>query len=526
LSLVSEFLRISSSWRDVFPQQRTFERALRQSMASLVCMGRRCLTRIIWTAGGQQRSWSAEYFLHSRCRWNPQELFRPVIKEGLAWCPRRLIGVAIDDTRLRKTGRSIPQAFYSRDPLSPPFHVNLTLGLRFLQASLLLPLHRSAQTAARAVPVRFEEVSRVKRPGRKATEQMKQEYREAAGKYNLSRRFTDMAFELRKEFDRAGSADKILVLTGDGSFCNRTCFARIPERCVLLVRARKNATLCFRASQGSRRFYAADKFNPEQVRQDDKRAWKSTKIFYGGKRRRIRYKVLDGVYWQTGAKKRPLRLIVIAPTPYHKNKSTRVYYRDPAYLLTTDLSSSVKQLLQIYFDRWQIGVSSQGHIVQSVRDRSGPKDSGLVAGEAPWRESKTAEPSDNMLGKEYAQRTRLQRAVNAEVASLHESPVAETVDNARKQQGLAETSPMRQLSPAGYQRRHGVKDDVETGEALGARRRNLVEEMPAITASGKCWHRHQGGGSGRSTVDGRAAKRARREGPGPVSTPSVKVRQG
>jgi hypothetical protein len=116
--------------------------------------------------------------------------------------------------------------------------------------------------------------------------------------------------------------------------------------------------------------------------------------------------------------------------------------------------------------------------------------------------------------------------VNADVASLHESPVAETVDNARKQQGLAETSPIRQLSPAGYQRRHGVKDDVETGEALGARRRNLVEEVPAITVSGKCWHRHQGGGSGRSTVDGRAAKRARREGPGPVSIPSVKERQG
>jgi hypothetical protein len=86
--------------------------------------------------------------------------------------------------------------------------------------------------------------------------------------------------------------------------------------------------------------------------------------------------------------------------------------------------------------------------------------------------------------------------VNADVASLHESPVAETVDNARKQQELAETSPIRQLSPAGYQRRHGVKDDVETGEALGAGRRNLVEEMPAITVSGKCGHRRQGGGSG------------------------------
>jgi len=173
-----------------------------------------------------------------------------------------------------------------------------------------------------------------------------------------------------------------------------------------------------------------------------------------------------------------------------------------------------------------VGVSSQGHIVQSVRDRPRPKDSGLVAGEAPWRESKAAEPSDNILGKECAQHTRLQRAVNADVASLHESPVAETVYNARKQQGLAETSLMRQLSPAGYQRRHGVKEDVETGETLGARRANPAEEMPAITVSGKCRHRRQGGGSGRTTVDGRAAKRARREGPGPVSAPSVKGRQG
>lgn len=194
--------------------------------------------------------------------------------------------------------------------------------------------------------------------------------------------------------------------------------------------------------------------------------------------------------------------------------------------VTNNLKLAASTIAAIYKERWQIGVSSQGHIVQSVRDRPRPKDSGLVAGEASWRESKTAEPSDNILRKECAQRTRLQRTVNADVASLHESPVAETVDNARKQQELAETSPIRQLSPAGYQRRQGVKDDVETGEALGARRRNLVEEMPAITVSGKCWHRHQGGGSGRSTDDGRAAKRVRREGPGPVSIPSGKVRQG
>ena len=171
-------------------------------------------------------------------------------------------------------------------------------------------------------------------------------------------------------------------------------------------------------------------------------------------------------------------------------------------------------------------MSSQGHINQPVQVRPRLTDSSLVAWEASWSVSETMRPSDNMLRKEYAQLTRLQRAVNADVASSHANPEAETVDNVRKQQEPTETSPMRRFSPAGYQRRHGEKENVETGEALGVRRRNLVEEATAITAGGKCRRRRQGGGSGRSTVDGRAAKRVRRKGPGPVSTPFDKVRQG
>jgi hypothetical protein len=357
MSLLNEFLAITKDWRDVFPQQRTYVRGARQALGSLVCLGRRCLTRIIWTNGGQDRSWSAEYFLHSRCRWEPQELFRPILKQALEYCPQRLVGVAIDDTRLRKTGRSIPQAFYQRDPLSPPFHVNLVLGLRFLQASLLVPLHRNSPVGTRALPIRFQEVSRVKRPGKRATQQMHQQYREAVKQKNLSRSFVEMGQQLRQELDNAGGRSKILVLAGDGSFCNRTCFAEIPERSVLLVRARKDAKLCFRAPADSRRFYGVEKFTPEQVRQDDGRGWKTTKIFYGGKRRKIRYKEVAQLYWQRGAKQRPLRLIVIAPTPYRKSKSKRLYYRDPAYLFTSDLHSSLKQLLQIYFDRWQIEVN-------------------------------------------------------------------------------------------------------------------------------------------------------------------------
>ncbi len=116
--------------------------------------------------------------------------------------------------------------------------------------------------------------------------------------------------------------------------------------------------------------------------------------------------------------------------------------------------------------------------------------------------------------------------MNVEVASSHANPVAETVYNARRQQGPTETSPIRRSSPAGYQRRHGTKDDVSAGETLGARWGKPAEEAIPITVSGKWDGRYQGGGSGRTTDDRRAAKRVGRDGPGPVGIPLDKERQG
>jgi hypothetical protein len=102
-----------------------------------------------------------------------------------------------------------------------------------------------------------------------------------------------------------------------------------------------------------------------------------------------------------------------------------------------------------------------------VKVRPRPKDSSLVAWEAPWRESKTVMPSDNILRKEYAQRTRLQRTVNADVASLHANPVAETLDNARKQQEL--TKRVR----CGSSHRRGISGDM-------VRRRMCQLEKPSV----------------------------------------------
>jgi hypothetical protein len=207
------------------------------------------------------------------------------------------------------------------------------------------------------VPVRFEEVSCVKKPGRTAAAETWASYKAAIKHHNLSQRFVQMAAALRQALDTAGGIAKTLILAGDGSFANRTCLRAVVDRTELIVRTRKDAVLCLPAAAGSRRVYDAAKFTPEQVRQDDTRPWRVTKVCYGGKRRTLRYKEVPLVYWQRGGARRPLRLFIVAPTPYRKRRSGRRYYRQPAALLTTDRRSGARALLQIYFDRWQIEVN-------------------------------------------------------------------------------------------------------------------------------------------------------------------------
>src|SRR5262249_60224374 len=59
---------------------------------------------------------------------------------------------APDDSLLRKRGSKIHGVRFQRDPLSPPFHVNLVRGLRVLQTSAALP---QPGGGARMVPIDF-----------------------------------------------------------------------------------------------------------------------------------------------------------------------------------------------------------------------------------------------------------------------------------------------------------------------------------------------------------------------------------
>lgn len=348
---------LEEGWKSVFPQTRSRHRAVAQALATPCVLGRRTLSRTLCALGRADQDWSADYKLFSRSRWPADQLFAPVLQHYLARYPRGPIAVAFDDTKLKKTGKKIATASWQRDPLSPPFHLNLLYGLRFIQAALLFPHYREGDFPARAYPVRFEEAPVLKKPGRRASPLERQLYRALKKQRNLSTQTLDLIRRLRADWNGNGAAERPLLAALDGSFCNRTLFKAPSEGIELLARCRKDARLCFPARPPSRRHYDAQVFSPEQVRQDPTRRWNRTRLFFGGKWRPVKYKHVSGVLWRRGAGRRKLRLIVIAPIPYKRSLHGHLQYRQPAYLLSTEGRLSAHRLLQIYFDRWQIEVN-------------------------------------------------------------------------------------------------------------------------------------------------------------------------
>jgi hypothetical protein len=348
---------LDQSWKRVFRQNRTLERSIGHALTWPSAMGHRTISQVICANGGSQQDWSADYKLYSRSQWDEQRLFDRISEAYLTRYPQKSVVLALDDTSLKKAGKKIPGASWQRDPLSPPFQVNLIWGLRFLQASLLFPHHCEGNFSARAYPVGFKHVPVVKKPGLRATDEQRAQYRQMRRTTNLSTVSLNWIREYRSQLDCLNAADRVLRVVGDGSFCNRTFYKHPLNRVELLTRCRKDARLCFAAPEGSRRHYGLEIFTPEDVLHSTRSDHGVCKIWLGHKHRRVPYRVVHSVLWRRGAGLRPLRLIVIPRLPYKMSPNASLNYRDPGYLLSTDLHSPLRELIQSYFDRWQIEIN-------------------------------------------------------------------------------------------------------------------------------------------------------------------------
>lgn len=353
MSLLEAFIFVLQLWCPAFSSIRSFQSAREYACAIIGAFGlKKTLTNISISTGNFDKKPSAIYKFFSWLKWSPEHLFNPILEQCLPYFKKGYITIGVDDSKFKKTGKKIPHTGWHRDPMSPPFHVNLMWGLRFLQFSVLLPLYDAFSISCRAIPISFVDAPPIKKPGKNATEKEKKHYIQAKMTHNLSSIFVSQARKIREFLNHIGASSLRILFVCDGSFCNAICMTMNITGANVLARCRKNAVLCLRAQNEGKKKYSAKKFTPEDVRQDESIVYRIGNFFYGGTYRDIRYKEVGNVLWQTVSKLLPLRLIVIAPLPYVKGGKRN--YREPGYLLTTDLITPVEELIQAYLDRLQI----------------------------------------------------------------------------------------------------------------------------------------------------------------------------
>lgn len=327
-------------------------------LAQLVCPGRHTITSLLTTNGRQFEDWSADYQLYAKERIDPAVLFNNVrIEVEALRDPARPLVAALDDTILRKTGRTIPNAAYRKDPLSPPFNINLVWAQRMIQISAAVP---GPEGDVRMIPIAFKDASTPRKPRKTATAEEWEAYRERMRQTHLNRRAVTMLHALQKNRTDAQGATPPLHLLVDGSYTNRSMLKNLPPRTTVIGRIRKDAHLNYlpegQAACGRKRLYGAEAPTPEELRQNEEVPWQEVTVKAAGKMRTLRVKTLAPLRWRAVGDKFRLRLIVIAPIPYIATRGSR-QYRRPAYLICTDPDLPLQEIVQEYVWRWDIEVN-------------------------------------------------------------------------------------------------------------------------------------------------------------------------
>ncbi|RQW06391.1 hypothetical protein EH223_02380 [candidate division KSB1 bacterium] len=363
MKLVHEFDALLGTLRPCFHQQRSFERARAMAFGQVTTYGLRTISRIIFSKNEQHKDWSADYKLFSRGEWSVPSMFFQVLKEGAShshWDENAIV-VAMDDTAIKKTGKKIAPVRTLRDPMSPPYHVNLMSAIRFIQASMIIVPDGDLELA-RAIPVLFNEAAPAKKPRKNAADDIKEQYKKDKKATNLSTMGHEAILTIREQVDQLPNGNQRLLFNAvDGSYCNRNYLRDLPDNIISIARTRKDIKLFHPADKrnptGRRKIYGDRLPTPEQIRQDDTYPWQTAQIFGAGKYHTVRYKTVAPVLWQKGTGRVPKRLIIIAPLRYRKNKQSRLLYREPAYLLVPYIDIPVERLIQMYFFRWDIEVN-------------------------------------------------------------------------------------------------------------------------------------------------------------------------
>lgn len=357
----SEFDNLLNRCSKAFKQTRTAERVRQLAYGLLTCYGRHTVTGMLTACGQQFVDWSSAYRIFGSGRVELDKLFEATTKTVLEEMPAKQMLIAhMDDTIIKKTGKTIPGTAWRRDPLGPPFHTNFIWGQRFLQLSMTLA-SSEINCQSRAIPVDFHHCPTVKKPKKQGSEEEIANFKEAQKNAKLSYQGSLRIHVLRERLNQQGASDQQLILGVDGSYTNETVLKSLPEKVTLIGRIRKDTRLHSLPNDskatGRKKVYGEQIPTPEQVRQDEEIPWQKAQAWAAGKTHDFSVKIIKDLKWHKAGEKHKLQLIVIRPLGYRLTKQSKMLYRQPAYLICTDSKLEIEKLLQAYLWRWEIEVN-------------------------------------------------------------------------------------------------------------------------------------------------------------------------
>ena len=333
-------------------------------LAHTLCRERHCITNLIATMGQEQEDWTEHFRLYAS-KLQAQALFTPIIKGVVSLLGKDApIVLAIDDSLLPKTGRKIRQSGFYRDPLGPPFHTNLIRALKFVQISIALP-DPLDDKRARMIPIAFRIIPKLQKPSKDASKEQLEEYQRLKEHNTVAWHWASLMQELRELIDAQipDGRQRLIRLCGDGHYSVAGLLQNLPHDTVYLGRTRGDIHICKPAAFGQakgkgRKPSYGDKLpTPEELRKDAQRPWEQIAIKRPEGQTRIRYKVIKEAKWHKAGEKQWLQVVVVAPLRYKKTKKGPWLYTKPAYLICSDPSISVQELIETYLWRWDIEVN-------------------------------------------------------------------------------------------------------------------------------------------------------------------------
>ncbi len=348
--LFTELMILLNKCKEIYGQDRVFNRALALVMAELFAFGRHTITQLLLTLGLVDEDWSAWYRLFSHDRFDEKETAQVMLSEMLDEVEEtEPFVVGADGFHVPRCSQKMPGTGWMRGLNTARFKPGIQRGQRFVEGSWLTPM---VNGYSRAIPIRCLSAFTVK--------SVPSENDEARTEVKAGLTFLQWT---RAQMDAAGREKQTLLTLNDGSYDTLAFWPGLPERTIGVVRTARNRCLYELPpanAHGNRKY--GDKAPAPHVWLKKRKGFSHQDVVVRGRSRRMRYRV-EGPFVRDSLPDIPLFLIVIGggkrPPGSRRKRYQPCFFLVSAVLIDGEwsLPLPIADLLAWLWQRWELEVA-------------------------------------------------------------------------------------------------------------------------------------------------------------------------